>query len=700
MPSIFISYRRADSQATTDRIYEHLGRDFGSENVFEDVEQLPAGADFREELTRQITLRDVMLVIIGQQWASITHEEGEKAGTPRLLDPDDYVRIEIEAGLAREDMLVIPVLVDDANMPTEAELPPDLRELQFRNAVKIRHNPYFNDDTCRLVDQIKKATGAERNIPKWWLGLGIVFVMVIVGGLALVMTGAFNNPAASGDATLNVVTLPQIEPFLPDQTGVLIAQIEHIGGEERDVQRFIVDDLKQHFEEDIPFSRIPIRAYPAIITSDDQARMVAEQAAATAIIWGNYDENRVELEVQVGDLTPYTDLPFTRQAIEEMVNVRVRMRDERTQTLAHAVVAAMNGLVTFTGDNVSQIARNMAVLEQIDVPAADPVGNSIAAHYHRFILDYIDDIEGAISHLSAAIRLDAGQPALYTARSLGYQRLGLIDEARTDALTARRIGPGDWYAPAMNLSNIAFYLEGDVDNALLYADETLRIIPDDWFAQTLRAMFHYFQGNYEQARVDVEQALTLRPEANYPYIFAVSIALRQGRLADAQVLLDTVLEQFPDPQSAERAISVTLNEDAARNNIIPLIAGFGNLTLRRWNDVIAVTGPALADGAELSDFGVLQGIAYCNLGDYAAAEAAYSPGIELDPDFTWLYALRAEVRQKQGNMLGALADGAFVLGSDLAEAFAPLIPLIQSGEINCENMFDVDLAALLSAENS
>ena len=43
---IFISYRRADSQYATDRIYEKLAAQFGADSVFMDIDDIPLGVNF------------------------------------------------------------------------------------------------------------------------------------------------------------------------------------------------------------------------------------------------------------------------------------------------------------------------------------------------------------------------------------------------------------------------------------------------------------------------------------------------------------------------------------------------------------------------------------------------------------------------------------------------------------------------------
>ena len=48
MPRIFISYRREDSAFETTAVYDRLASEFGTENVFFDVDAIPAGQGFRK----------------------------------------------------------------------------------------------------------------------------------------------------------------------------------------------------------------------------------------------------------------------------------------------------------------------------------------------------------------------------------------------------------------------------------------------------------------------------------------------------------------------------------------------------------------------------------------------------------------------------------------------------------------------------
>ena len=62
----------------------------------------------------------------------------------RLDNPDDFVRIEIEAAL-QQDKRVIPVLVGEAQMPRGDQLPDTLRPFARRNAVRLTHERFRAD---------------------------------------------------------------------------------------------------------------------------------------------------------------------------------------------------------------------------------------------------------------------------------------------------------------------------------------------------------------------------------------------------------------------------------------------------------------------------------------------------------------------------------------------------------------------------
>jgi hypothetical protein len=146
MSKIFISYRRTDSADVTGRMFDRLTRRFARDELFTDVDSIPLGIDFRKSISDAVQSCDVVLAVIGRNWVYAKDNQGNH----RLSDPDDFVRVELEAGLER-DIPVIPVLVGGADMPEMEALPISLQSLVYRNAISLRPDPDFNADIQRLI---------------------------------------------------------------------------------------------------------------------------------------------------------------------------------------------------------------------------------------------------------------------------------------------------------------------------------------------------------------------------------------------------------------------------------------------------------------------------------------------------------------------------------------------------------------------
>jgi hypothetical protein len=147
---IFINYRRDDSGPYAARLHDLLGAFLDREDFFFDIDTISPGRDFREAIEESIASCKVMLVVIGKHWATLT----DRSGRPRLESEVDFVRLEIISGLKR-GLVVIPVLVADADMPEHDALPAELRPLVFRNNWVLSDRG-FRQDVQRLAEQIKK----------------------------------------------------------------------------------------------------------------------------------------------------------------------------------------------------------------------------------------------------------------------------------------------------------------------------------------------------------------------------------------------------------------------------------------------------------------------------------------------------------------------------------------------------------------
>jgi CHASE2 domain-containing sensor protein len=147
-PRIFISYRRDDAGKSTWRLYDWLERQFGADNVFFDREAIPPGTQFPVVLDERLAACDVLIAVVGPRWAGIAGESGR----PRLFETGDYVAHEVASALEAGHK-VIPVLVDGATMPREAELPARLRAFSTCSAQAL-DDAHFRSDFEDLVDAI------------------------------------------------------------------------------------------------------------------------------------------------------------------------------------------------------------------------------------------------------------------------------------------------------------------------------------------------------------------------------------------------------------------------------------------------------------------------------------------------------------------------------------------------------------------
>ena len=113
---VFVSYRRQDTRHVAGRLADRLVEHF---DVFMDMDTIEPGTDFTDVIRQAVENCDIFLSVIGASWTTVRSEQGQR----RLDDSADWVVAETGVALQR-GVPVIPVLVDGAEMPSRAELPP------------------------------------------------------------------------------------------------------------------------------------------------------------------------------------------------------------------------------------------------------------------------------------------------------------------------------------------------------------------------------------------------------------------------------------------------------------------------------------------------------------------------------------------------------------------------------------------------
>jgi hypothetical protein len=148
--AFFISYRREQAGFVANCLKAQLARRFGDASVFMDTQAIDAGEEWPRRVHEAILGCSVMLVLIGPAWLEQTDGDGAR----RLVDPDDWVRREIEAGLRRPEIAVVPILLDGARVPEPEQLPDSIRPLAHRNGVALTGDR-LTAEIDELVDSIQ-----------------------------------------------------------------------------------------------------------------------------------------------------------------------------------------------------------------------------------------------------------------------------------------------------------------------------------------------------------------------------------------------------------------------------------------------------------------------------------------------------------------------------------------------------------------
>ncbi|MGZ8201373.1 MAG: toll/interleukin-1 receptor domain-containing protein [Methylosarcina sp.] len=154
--SIFISYRHSDAPGYVRALMCELRNAFGSQQVFLDMETIEAGRDFVEIIEQAVEGCEILLAVIGPTWLTVTNEFGQR----RIHDPDDFIKLEIVAALQRK-IPVIPILVNEAEMPRAEEIPLELQALASLQAVVVSHDNW-DDDIQELIGAIDNLVVAPR----------------------------------------------------------------------------------------------------------------------------------------------------------------------------------------------------------------------------------------------------------------------------------------------------------------------------------------------------------------------------------------------------------------------------------------------------------------------------------------------------------------------------------------------------------
>ena len=196
MPTVFISYRRDDTAGEAGRLADDLGERFGRSRVFIDVDSIPLATNFEERIQVALDSCQVVLVLIGRDWLTARLPSGER----RLDAEGDYVRQEVAAALERNDVAVVPVLIEGAPMPSAEDLPSDIAALAKINAVDLTNKRWRAD--------VGTLSAIAQRYDRWWsraltrlrarMVLTILIVVAVIVAVAIIASGGVFDDSSGG----------------------------------------------------------------------------------------------------------------------------------------------------------------------------------------------------------------------------------------------------------------------------------------------------------------------------------------------------------------------------------------------------------------------------------------------------------------------------------------------------------------------
>jgi len=492
---IFISYRRDDAAYVTGHINDLLRKEFGSESVFTDVDNIALGVDFRMVLDKSVSQCQVLLAVIGDKWLTVRNKDGK----PRLHDPADFVRIEIESAL-RRDIPVIPLLVSGATMPLAEDLPDSLKDLAFRNGTQIRPAPDFGGDVNRLIRNLKLYLQSIRN------GSGDEPGIQIAPDTNRSEAGeeqrSSAEPAAKRDADPDRRKIPR-EKML-------------VGDAER-VRKQAELGIANHPGKQRWGARLWLMAVLLVVGAS----------------WYYVDQNPEKMQaVLTAFQTPTSvaeeDLDTGADAAADRVGDAGAAGDTVTTLTAYTVGAAEDDAATGPAVNIANETSDdpgINRMENADT-APDPStydeviltpGSRRQADASEFIregvsLAAIGDHAAAIQNFDEAIRLEVEPAFVYSERGASYQMLGEYEAAVRDYDEAIRLNGEDVNA-YYNRGASHFALE-DYSAAIADYDAVIRLDPEFADAYLKRADANEAAGNVEAAARDRSVAAVFQSQRN------------------------------------------------------------------------------------------------------------------------------------------------------------------------------------------
>jgi hypothetical protein len=348
-----VSYRRDDSADVVGRILERLTESVGETEIFRDIDDIPLGVDFKRFIEESMSSAGRLLVVIGPDW----NPSAGPGATRRLDEPNDLVRLEIEAALTR-DIPIVPILVRRAEMPRSEDLPESLHPLSLRNGIRIRPDPDFDHDVAKLIAWLN-----QRNV-------SVNLVEVEELRAVVVAAEASGDWVAAKAALVRLAVLTPEYPGLADETAFADSRLSLAALAEKATRA--VDDGRWSEVLVIAADICALDSdWPGLDDMESKAQAHVTVSRARALWTGGDPDAASQLVLVALGLRPgFSDAI----ELEADINAAQRARQRRRMVVGAIAVALLIAIAAFIvfsrgGDAVAMVPD--VVGDAVDVAMAD-----------------------------------------------------------------------------------------------------------------------------------------------------------------------------------------------------------------------------------------------------------------------------------------------------------------------------------------
>jgi adenylate cyclase len=509
---IFMSYRRADSEALTGRIRDRLVARYGDGSIFMDVENIPFGMDFRHHLQDALAASELVIAVIGPYWL------GSDVGSgTRIHSPGDPVRVEIE--LARQlGKPIIPVLIGNTTMPAPEQLPEAMRDFSFVNAAQIDPGRDFHQHMERLIRAIDETLRSAHAAPR-------------LSAHAAAATMRSSAEFAAGPSALS------------DKPSIAVLPFANIGADPE--QEYFSDGISEDIITDLSkIAGLMVIARNSSFSYRGRAvdvRTIGRDLGVRSVLEGSIRRagNRVRITAQLVDAgtgghlwaerydRDLTDIfalqdEVTRNIVDALkvkltAGETSRLADARTSSLeAHDLALRAREFLRgqkFDRETLDQTVALLSRAIALDPDYVEPYAALAMAYNLKFHNDFTGtaDALGPASHFAAlAIQKGPSVPFAHFVAAVIAVWKGDLDEAKRETEIALTLSPN--YAAAYGTRGLVEIYSGTPMEGVRFVEEAMRLDPSfsQQYMQFL-GMAHLVAGNYEAAAASFRERIRLIP---------------------------------------------------------------------------------------------------------------------------------------------------------------------------------------------